>query len=280
MKSYVAKYAYVRQQNPIPADLPSDYPPPNPASVKVAYNRAPEGLCSANLPTNDRKRSLKYPRVLKRQNAAQDIDVVVSGTIVVSSLSQSYCGNTNSPTSPPASTTATQTQTTTTASPSPTVNIDQGILTCGTRTDQGNHKHFFTLGDAVAARREFCGNLTNNDTPIIFKPGTDTYHQYIFPTPDNVDYPILVSAKWNPDGDSGCPTLNASKEGAFQLCEDRVGIPIQNCMYPSSPTFNNTPADFVIGDTKKNGHNFWKQGGRFYRDCITWEIKSTSSASN
>ena len=256
MKAYIVKYAYVRPADPI-ANLPPAYSPlPAPDSIVVAYNRAPDGLCSAHLPNDENSPAKQRSALAERQDSSGDVPVVVSGTIVVTSLTQSYCYNTSFPTLPPASyctevlttggvvlhtktgSTCTyntvEPTTTKTPPPAPTINTDKGILTCGTRTDQGNAKYWFTLGDAIHARTEFCGNLTSNASPIVFKPGTDTHKSGIYIPPDNVDNPILVSAQWNSVGDSGCPTVTFSQnaddtEADYHLCEARLGLPIQDC---------------------------------------------------
>ncbi|KAK4543623.1 hypothetical protein LTR36_005268 [Oleoguttula mirabilis] len=384
MKTYITRYHYQRSLTPIPPNLPLAYDPvPAADSIKVAYNRAPEGLCSTDAPA---KRAVGMGHRLatqKRQGSSGDVDVVVSGTIVASSLSQSYCvvkstslslssspsatpsasansttlasslsfsvlvtssssvqltssssivstasGSTVFPTSTSMLTLTTNSSTSTLSSsltstttplptsgsfvgtltnlptlssasycteilsngkeilhtktaatctyntaepttssttnsqaPAPTIDTDQGILTCGTRTDQGNYVYWFTDGDATHARDLFCYNLTNNASPILFEPGGDTYEFGTYTPPDNVDYSITVSAKWGALDDSGCPSLNASQNtdnAVYKLCQDRLTLPINDC------------------DTSSNGVEFWKQGGQFFRDCITWEITSTS----
>ena len=240
MKNYIQTQAYRRSANPIPANLVGGYRAPSPNSIFVAYNGAPEGLCSAHLPGDVGSQAREEPNFVKRQNSiGGDFDVVVSGTMVVSSLSQSYCYNTSFPTLTRTSTTTTNSAsiTTSTASSSPTVHVDQGILTCGTRTDQGNAKYFFTLGDMTHARDQLCANLTT--AKAVFKPGADTNKAGTYDPPDNVDNFIWVSAKWNNVDDSGCPTLDFSKNvkgAAYKLCQDRFGIPIQDCK--SSTTFD------------------------------------------
>lgn len=73
----------------------------------------------------------------------------------------------------------------------------------------------------------------------------------------------------------GCPSVKFSnKATAFKLCDSRLGIPIQDCKFLNVGSQVN--ADFDIGDIKKNGKTYWKQGGKFYRDCITWEIASNA----
>ena len=118
------------------------------------------------------------------------------GQIVVSSLRQSYCYNANFPTITPSTTTAITTAPTTT-SPSPTVYIERGVLTYGTRSDDGNGDYCSAFGDAEHAINTSCGNLTNNATPIVFKPGSDTNELGVYVPPDNVEGPILVGADWN-----------------------------------------------------------------------------------
>ena len=351
MKAYLARYAYVRSANPV-QNLPNGYPAPAAGSIIVAYNRAPDGLCSDTAPS---KRSLvmaKRRHVAKRL-AGPDTNVVTSGTILVPNLSTSYCTlgttttstSTNAPittdqttapqpttttsptapiTSPPITSTSSSidtafptlppatycteilsngqevlhtktgtgsctyntvepTTTTTTPAPAPTINTDDGILTCGTRTDQGNGQYFFTLGDADHARDQFCSNMTTNATPIIFAPGSNTYKLGTYVAPDNVNYPITVSAKWGTLGsDSGCPTLDMSQNDdgvAYKLCQDRLNNAINDCkcfaIYEGSSGAMLTSA---AGDTTQlNGNEFWKQGGTFFRDCITWTITQTGS---
>ena len=270
MKDYITRYAYRRAANPIPNNLAPGYLAPPPESIIVPYNRAPDGLCSAHLPVSVGNQARREANISKRDNSTIDFDVVVSGTIVVPSLSQSYCYNTSFPTLPPASyctevlttggvvlhtktgSTCTyntvEPTTTKTPSPAPTVNTDKGILTCGTRTDQGNAKYWFTLGDAIHARTEFCGNLTSNASPIVFKPGTDTHESGIYIPPDNVGNPILVSAQWNSVGDSGCPTVTFSQnaddtEADYHLCEARLGLPIQDCKFVNIDTLAQSLTD-------------------------------------
>ena len=33
-------------------------------------------------------------------------------------------------------------------------------------------------------------------------------------------------------------------------------------------------SDQSLGDKERNDHPFWKQGGSFFRECITWTIAS------
>lgn len=32
-----------------------------------------------------------------------------------------------------------------------------------------------------------------------------------------------------------------------------------------------------VGNTSNDGKQFWKGGGRFYKDCIGWEIRRVAS---
>ena len=89
MKNYITRHAYERAPIPAQGDMPEGYPRPN--SVPVAYNRAPAGLCAANAPAKRAVHRVKGLSVAKRQGPPDDFDVVVSGTIVLSSFSQSYC---------------------------------------------------------------------------------------------------------------------------------------------------------------------------------------------
>ena len=232
MKRYIITHAYQRSANAIPNNLPDNYVA-TPGSITVAYNQAPDGLCAAHLQTIPGSQSGSDDSIQKRQASAKDIDVVVSGTIIVPSLSQSYCYNTSFPTIHPSTTAATTTGAIT-ASPSPTVHIDKGILTCGTRTDDGNGDYWFTLGDAEHAINTFCGNLTNNSTPIVFKPGSDTGKDGVYAPPDNIPGPIQVAAEWTSADDSDCPTTDfgdGDNGAKLQLCQNRLTIAIDNCKW-------------------------------------------------
>ena len=33
----------------------------------------------------------------------------------------------------------------------------------------------------------------------------------------------------------------------------------------------------ILGDTVDNGEKLWKQGGRFFRDCIVWTLSTTGN---
>lgn len=116
MKEYIVNHAYVRSNNPVPS-LHSNYPPPAPESMIVGYNRAPDGLCAARTPDkravsgNQRNETLH-----KRDSYSKDVDVVISGTIVVSSLAQSYCEATSKTTKTISKTTVPTKASTTTTS--------------------------------------------------------------------------------------------------------------------------------------------------------------------
>jgi hypothetical protein len=231
MKSYIANFAYRRSANPIP-QMPPRYRPVPPAdSIIVAYNRAPDGLCLTHLPPQAGNQAEQELNSVNSIYSSGDFDVVVNGTMVVSSLSQSYCYNTSFSTLAPSTTTTNTAPTlTNTASPSPTKHVDQGILTCGTRTDQGNAKYFFTLSDMAHAINRFCANLTTEKA--IFKPGTDTNKAGTYAPLDDIGHLVWVSAKWNEVDDSGCSTLDFNKTIDFaplQLCQDRLDIPTYDC---------------------------------------------------
>ncbi len=275
MKAYITRYAYRRTPNPIPDDLPSSYTSVPPAdSIIVAYNRAPEGLCSAKAAAKRNVVKDKRPDIGVRQESG-DFDVVISGAVVATILCQSYCAVSSTLlTSPstipkPASTSDFVTLTglptlssasyctevlsngrellhtktgsvctyntaeptsSTEAPPAPTRYVNEGILTCGTRTDQGSAEHWFTRGDAWHARNTFCANMTQNDPPIVLEPGSHVNMLGTYVALDNVDYPISLSAKWGALDDSECPTLNlGTNDDAGSLCSERIATIISNC---------------------------------------------------
>lgn len=93
MKRFIIKYAFKRQDNPIPKDLPSDYEGKVSAdSIIVAYNRANEGLCSTKNPSKKRApNDHEDDRAIARRQEGSEIDVVVDGSVVATSWSESYC---------------------------------------------------------------------------------------------------------------------------------------------------------------------------------------------
>lgn len=131
------------------------------------------------------------------------------------------CTTSAASTKPAASTTSAAS---TSASP---VNVEQGILTCGTRTDQGNVDYFFPLSEAVAYGQELCQSFFESKT--VFEPGSTAYGQVIWP-PNTLNF--IVSAKWESLNDGGCPTLDftdGTDLNTYDLCQDRLGIPINDC---------------------------------------------------
>jgi hypothetical protein len=279
MKQYIIRHAYQRTANPIPANLPQAYnPAPRPESIIVAYNRAPDGLCSAHAPAKRQIRKERSLRNIKRQDN-DDFDVVVSGTIVATSLSQSYCAATPTITKPASTsdfgtltglptltaasycteilsnghevlhtktgsmcnynTVAPTTTTTSESNPTPTY-VQQGILTCQTRTDYRNDAYFYDLGEMSDARIQFCKNMTTADPPIVMKPGSQVWKVGEYIPPNNVDNPITVSAKWGAVDDSGCPTLDFGSEkvnddgmSPFDVCFWRLNVPVDQCKLPT-----------------------------------------------
>lgn len=99
MKKYIAQWAYGRMSNPILTDPAYA---PNPDSVKVIYNRAPEEyVIFFFVSCRDSKRAKRYSLCLsffaerikrewlvKRQQASSGVDVpvVASGQILATSL--------------------------------------------------------------------------------------------------------------------------------------------------------------------------------------------------
>ena len=131
MKQYIVNSAYVRSDDPIPADLPSDYVRPALDSIMVAYNRAGDGLCKDSAPdklTVIRKRM--DADLQRRESSSKDNDVVVSGTVVASSLIQSYCSATATTTSKTTKTTSKTTVSTKTSTTTTSVATVKPLLSC------------------------------------------------------------------------------------------------------------------------------------------------------
>ncbi|KAF2721518.1 hypothetical protein K431DRAFT_346376 [Polychaeton citri CBS 116435] len=307
MKRYISEYAYVRSADPIPQmGSTAQYAFPQPDTIKVAYNRAPENLCAKKAPS---KRSLSLIPVPDPYTG--DLDVVDDGILLFPGIIDSYCplqssssirtttlqsatteaittsfsafSLTNLPTLASASycteilsngdavyhtqtaasctynTVVPFTSTTKNASPTATeVAIDQGLLYCGTRTDQDNAQYWFTPGDASAAINQFCSNLTNSDPPLVFEPGSHANRSGAWIQPDNVASTVMVFAQWNSVDDSGCPTWDFSQNedgAAYKQCQERLSHPLDDCKCPVRPIPYHSSADMsqaIRSRTAKN----------------------------
>lgn len=128
MKDYIIQYAFRRNDNPIHAD--AQHPPP-PERIIVPYNQAPEGLCSSDRPNKRSLQNVTESSLATRQDDSE-FDVVVDGEVVAPNFSKSYCAVPTATTSTKPTSSAMSVASA--PPPAPTVNIDQGILTCGTKT--------------------------------------------------------------------------------------------------------------------------------------------------
>ncbi|CAG8900572.1 unnamed protein product [Penicillium egyptiacum] len=144
--------------------------------------------------------------------------------------------------------------TTTTAAERPvqTRNVDQGILTCETENkgyQQGDPDHYVTLDQMDLAAGDSCwpdwenyaihsnsaGWTYNNVNPNYFHSITYSKGENCPPPPD------FSGKEQHPKG--------------VALCLERMRTIINSC------------------DTAANGHDRWKAGGTFYRDCVTWTLR-------
>lgn len=104
-------------------------------------------------------------------------------------------------------------------SSSATVNTNQGILTCNPRHDIGP-QFYMTLSDAQKAIDIFCsraqGILGNENIQAIAWP----------PLTADADQ-ISVSATWV--AAANCPVTDLSDKATKKTCEDRLGIPLNEC---------------------------------------------------
>ncbi|EKG15482.1 hypothetical protein MPH_07294 [Macrophomina phaseolina MS6] len=132
--------------------------------------------------------------------------------------------------------------------------VDLGLLTCGTRKDQGNPTYFTTLDSMDDAIDRFCdyaaqkarifssGNISGDDGVV------DLHYN------NKVTDPIYVALKWRDA--KNCPVLDFKndRENAKKICKARLQNAVNLC------------------DTAANGKYWWKQGGAFFRDCVEWKI--------
>ncbi|KAK2754391.1 hypothetical protein FQN54_007035 [Arachnomyces sp. PD_36] len=174
--------------------------------------------------------------------------------------------------------TKTQTQTSSASAhhAAPT-NVDLGILTCGSpdpetinnstinaplfkRTDQGHPEYWMSFGkpgqsgliDGVSV---FCNFLSKviRKIDMAFPPrssGIDLSYN------KNLYDPIYFGLEWSDNALDNCPVLDfvGRKNEAMEVCKERLGTIINKC------------------DTSSNNYHWWKQGGTFFRDCLTWKV--------
>ncbi|QIX01235.1 hypothetical protein AMS68_006752 [Peltaster fructicola] len=147
--------------------------------------------------------------------------------------------------------------TTAAAAPAPTDNVrhvDQGDLRCGNRSDSGNAKYFVDRDMLIKAADFFCDKQIQKK--VYWPPGKvpDDQKHIEMHYNDHEGDPVLVSMDIG--SDPGCPAVSFLTSDARSMCIDRLMNPIDGC------------------DTQNPGaHYWWKQGGTFYRDCVTWSIR-------
>ena len=294
MKEFIIQHAYRRSDNPVPGNA-EDRPAPD--AVIVAYNGAPDGLCSSDNPGKRSPMGITNNASLVSRQDDSEVDIVVDGNVVATNWIQSYCAATagssaqsisstssisatasdsTTASDPPTSsdsTTASGTHSDTMtqvvpipslsdvpiyseppAAPAPTINIAQGILTCGTKTYEDEDAQFFSLDEMAAARDAFCSDVTNREPRVVFKPGETHSVDHVYSVPSNTDRRVRVSANWDAAPDSECKTFrfasNAGLIGAgnsgLDICERRVDVPIQNCKFSAQAEDAEAPADHVL----------------------------------
>ncbi|GFF43033.1 mutanase Pc12g07500 [Aspergillus lentulus] len=145
------------------------------------------------------------------------------------------------------------TTTTSTERPVQTHNVALGILTCYSENNghmQGDRDHFATLDQINAAASAACRQTYQDFTR--FKK----YSSYAYRGTTRPDFHYEIEYS----GEPNClpPTVmdgrGEEREKGVQTCIERFSTVINNC------------------DTAANGHDYWKAGGSFYRDCMTWRI--------
>ena len=90
MKKYIRDHAYQRSPNPIPPNK-AEWRKVDAESIRVAYNRAPDGLCAAYAV---QRRSIERSQnitLARRQDSAAGSPVIDADSVVAPSLSALYC---------------------------------------------------------------------------------------------------------------------------------------------------------------------------------------------
>jgi hypothetical protein len=141
-------------------------------------------------------------------------------------------------------------------------NADQGILTCRIEHDDGEKKFYFSRGNALQAIADFC--VRNHNIGVNWTAAVNT----------ETDGIIVAAYKDNPMPER-CPVTDHTSDDFVAMCKERLGVPFENCESATqSHAHSWQVADmiFVLGDTVKRSSDAWKQGGIFYRDCVTWSF--------
>jgi hypothetical protein len=89
MKRYITRYATQRTPHSIPKSLPAPYQR-RLGPINVIYNRASENFCYAALPLKHSNSVVRGIHPSQGQEPSRDIDVLVSGKLVVTDINQLY----------------------------------------------------------------------------------------------------------------------------------------------------------------------------------------------
>lgn len=124
MKDYLVAQAWQRQDGAIDSAVPprTPYVKPAPGSLRVAWNRAPDGLCASDNPQRLKRSDLHSvsPHLAKRQSSGLGEPVVVGGSIIASNAA-GICPapSTSSSSRSPSSTSLRPSPSSTSSKPSP-----------------------------------------------------------------------------------------------------------------------------------------------------------------
>ncbi|KAH8667641.1 hypothetical protein BGZ60DRAFT_53530 [Tricladium varicosporioides] len=129
-----------------------------------------------------------------------------------------------------------------------------GILTCGKPQDYFREQlggGLWKLEDLESRVKSFCHGFATatkgKESRMGPKKGDGVYNHFILNTG-----PLSISISHN--GAEGCPSPSYSGAAGEKLCNERFHTVIDNCQ------------------TSKNDKEFWKIGGYFFQDCVTWEV--------
>ncbi|KAI9877135.1 MAG: hypothetical protein M1830_004710 [Pleopsidium flavum] len=133
------------------------------------------------------------------------------------------------------------------------INTDQGNLKCNTGLSAGPD-HYMSIEEVNNSIEVFCSRMRDASKPV-FKSGGVSFQSVQTPG----DHPISLSATWVEA--KNCPVLDFSSHGAaaYQICKDRLNVPVNDC-------------DTRDNNSRASKTDYWKGGGTFFRDCITWKI--------
>ncbi|KAH8705030.1 hypothetical protein BGW36DRAFT_421607 [Talaromyces proteolyticus] len=139
--------------------------------------------------------------------------------------------------------------------------VDQGELSClsdNNFNEQGDPNWFMSYNGATQLANASCGSWQAYGIPMDYSPGVMVYshtpHDAFMSINDSTD-PQYTRAQvtFAYIGGPNCPDLDKLGIGIYPVCKERLATIINYC------------------DTGRND-NLWKQGGRFFRDCMVWSI--------